>query len=255
MTKLTAMSNGLRCWISVVAVATAAGCNQLPPVPPIAPAEPPRQFDQPHAATGPAAFALTGGRAATVYWVLGALGEYQGRQVVGDGGDAVELFYCNETRLLNRFRRVLARLAFEQGLDNDRRETALQDCLVTFHSTSIAWAVNSMYRDRRTTGFFDGPISSGRERVALRISDQVFEGTGRDTLLAYLAGVYWRFGQGEVIAFANAEHKADLVASLLRQVGATDVRRDSRRDTIPHGNAVYFKAPAALMKALTSDEP
>jgi len=96
---------------------------------------------------------------------------------------------------------------------------------------------------------------NGNEVITLRATLDMFDGMGRDAMLAYLSGAYQRYGRGNTIGFANAEHKADLIARLLTEVGATDVRRLTARDSIPNGNWVQFHASSDLMAVLTRDEP
>ena len=66
----------------------------------------------------------------------------------------------------------------------------------------------------------------------------VFDGLERDTKLAYLAGAYYRWGDGDSLRFANSSRKADLIKGLLTELGCTADR--SWREGIPSTNWVHF---------------
>jgi hypothetical protein len=200
---------------------------------------------------GPPMLDVSNSRRRTIFWLLGFYDEYLGRRIVSGADDVVERFYCNEAGAARQFRRVLSRLAREQGLRDDVHERVYQECLTEFRSSEVRLALDSFYVDRRTTGMF----VNGNEVITLRATLDMFDGMGRDAMLAYLSGAYQRYGRGNTIGFANAEHKADLIARLLTEVGATDVRRLTARDSIPNGNWVQFHASSDLMAVLTRDEP
>lgn len=201
---------------------------------------------------GPA-FDVSGTRGTAVFWVLGALNEYLGRRTFAGGGEDVETFFCNEGEFVPRFRNMLRRVVREQQLADDLGESVVQDCLVSFRSRSLAARIDQLYRDRRPTGMFANP--GRRELFAGYVSRDVLASERREHVVAYLAGAYQRFGQGDSIAFPNAEHKARLIAEWFVQVGATNVRHETMRGTIPNGNVVSFRASPALKRALTRTDP
>ena len=201
---------------------------------------------------GPA-FDVSGTRGTAVFWVLGALNEYLGRRTFAGGGEDVETLFCNEDKFVPRFRNMLGRLVREQQLADDLSESTVQGWLVTFHSQALAVRIDQLYRDRRPTGMFANP---GRhELVALYVSRDILVTERREHVVAYLAGAYQRFGQGDSIVLANAEHKARLIAEWLAQIGATNVRHETLRETVPNGNVVSFRASPAIRRALSQTDP
>ncbi len=235
--------------VSAASVGYACGSESIH-LPPVAWSEPlnvPRQLEP----AGPPILDVSNDRIRTIFWLLGLIDEYNGRQVASSTDDRVEGFYCDETELARLFRRVLSRLAREQGFRDDVSERVHQECLTEFQSLEMRVALDSFYVDRRTTGMF----ANENEIIALRATYDMFDGMGRDAKLAYLSGAYQRYGSGSAFVFANAEHKADLIARLLTDVGATDVRRATARDSIPNGNWVHFRASSELMAELEGDQP
>ena len=80
-----------------------------------------------------------------MFFVLGMLDEYQGRNLIEDD-DRVEGFYCNEAETARLFRRYIALLAEEQSINPAVREETIQKCLVVYYSKPIASRLNSCYR-------------------------------------------------------------------------------------------------------------
>jgi hypothetical protein len=201
----------------------------------------------------PSAFDLSGNKAEAVFWVLGFLDEYLGRGVLDDS-DLIERLYCNEKDKSARLRTMLRRLQREQQLPDDLREAVVQECLLWFHSLTLAGELNRMYANREPSGTFD--TSGGREReyVTLKATHDLFARVGADARLAYLAGAYYRYGVDDgTMGFANAAHKADLIADLLREAGATAVTRETVKG-LPNANIVRF-TPSAALKAAFTGEP
>ena len=87
----------------------------------------------------------------------------------------------------------------------------------------------------------------------LFVSPAMFKGVDRPRRRAYLTGVYRRHGHGNYIVFANAAHKAALVAQFLREERCDAVTLESVRNTIPNSNVVKFSACDALARTLRSD--
>ena len=69
--------------------------------------------------------------------------------------------------------------------------------------------------------------------------------------MAYVRGAYARFGRGNAIWFANAPHKAVVVAGLLRDLACTGVRVESTSGYTPQSNVVHF-SPSAEVRRLSS---
>lgn len=192
---------------------------------------------------------LSNGRGVTVFFVLGFLDEYLGRNIV-EGDDLVERFYCNEPGKVPVFRRQLERLAQEQGLKAEIRQETIQGCLTLVRSLVLAEAVNAMYRKRE-----EPPIeqswttdAEGRHRRlgTLWIDDQVFLGVERDLKFAYVAGAYARYGTSDSMRFANSQHKVTLLVALLKELGSSNIRTASTEGFIPQGNTINFRPSAAL---------
>jgi hypothetical protein len=198
----------------------------------------------------PSTFDLTGDKAEAVFWVLGFLEEYLGRVVIEER-DHVERLYCNEKHMAARLRTMLQRVQREQQLPNDLREAVVQECLLVFHSPTLARELNRMYASREPSGSFDGSGGPAREYVTLKATPALFARVGLEARLAYLAGAYYRHGVDDnTMRFANAAHKADLIADLLREAGATAVTRETIRG-LPNANIVRFVPSAALKAAFT----
>jgi hypothetical protein len=192
---------------------------------------------------------LKDGRGITAFFVLGLLQEYNGRHVV-EGDDLVEGFSCNEVEKAAVFRRQLERLALEQGLKVEIQQETMQGCVMKVRSAPLAEALNSFYRKRE-----EPPIerswetdAAGRHRrlVTLWIDDQAFVGAKRDQKFAYVAGAYVRYGAGDSMRFANAQHKVALLAALLKELGASHIRTESTQGLIPQSTTHSFEPSAEL---------
>jgi hypothetical protein len=193
----------------------------------------------------PSAFDLSGDKAEAVFWVLGFLNEYLGRRVVDDS-DVVEHLYCNEQDKAAHLRAMLRRLQREQQLPDDLREAVVQECLLYFHSPALARELNRMYASRKPSGAFYESNGRLREEFSLEATQGLFARVGPEARLAYLAAAYYRYSKDDgTMVFANAAHKADLVADLLREAGATAVTRETVRG-LPNANIVRFTSSPAL---------
>lgn len=180
---------------------------------------------------------VLGHRGVTVYWVLGFVDEYLGRSIV-DGHDLVIRLYCNEQDKAPTVRAMLHRLLREQRLPDDLDESAEQ-CLLAFRSPELARAIDSLYTRRQALGSFARMGAARGEVVDLFVTADMFDLVGRDAKLAYLAGAFYRHQREGAFLFANAAHKADLVADLLRGMGAGRVERETLPGR-PNGNFVRF---------------
>jgi hypothetical protein len=222
--------------------ATARAAVPSPAVPP------PSRVAAAPAAAVPSALDLSGDKAEAVFWVLGFFDEYLGRGVLDDS-DVIERLYCNEQDKAARLRTMIRRLQREQQLADDLREAVVQECLLWFHSPTLARELNRMYASREPSGMFDTSGGRMREQITLKATRDLFARVGREARLAYLAGAYYRYGQDDgTMRFANAAHKADLIADLLREAGATAVMRETFKG-LPHTNIVRFTPSAALKAA------
>lgn len=206
--------------------------------------------------TGSCDFALEGVAGETAFFVLGMLNEYRGRSVVEDE-DVVEGFYCDEISVATVFREALLKLAKEQDLDPSIRTETTQGCLVTYRSKQIADRLNSCYRYQASSESVVQGSDGTYRRIAspsleiglfLRGGQHVATGAGlseqvfyRDRALAYVAGAWARYGRNSTFVFANAQHKARLVAQLLTYLGCQDVRLESNFGFIPQTNVVRFE--------------
>lgn len=198
---------------------------------------------------GSCAFDLTAGRAETVFYVLGYLDEYLGRNIMEDD-DLVEGLFCNEREQAAAFRAILQRLAAEQGLDPTIREETRQECLVSFRSRPIAERLNSCYRYQLSSDSLaqgaDGTyrrLGRGALDLALFMKRGAASAAGsldRERALPYIAGAWARHGRGDALAFANSRDKATLIAQLLTRLGCRDVRLESNFGYIPQTNILRF---------------
>lgn len=211
----------------------------------------------PPSSNGTCSFDLTESKADTVFFVLGMLNEYLGRNIVEDE-DRVEEFFCNEAETARLFRRDIVRLAAEQGLDPTIRDETIQVCLVMYHSKAIASRLNSCYRYQASSGeVVQGSDGTYRRVAKPSLEMQLFMRSGhgsttehgwpeevfyRRRALAYLAGAWSRYGREGDFVFANAKDKANLVAQLLMALGCHGVRVESTFGLIPQTNTVHFIA-------------
>ncbi len=228
---------------SLIAASTfvSAGCDRPSP----SEEPPPGIFvaDASQRGAGECEFDLSAARAESVFYVLGMLNDYNGRDVV-EGADYVEHLYCNEGPLIDEFRSALERLAKEQGL-RAPVEARPQDCLTLFSSSELAARLNSCYRyeftDDQSVGRPDGP---GRRRLASGAFNfgLLYRNGGVDRVRAraYLAGAWRRWGADGQFRFANASEKAEGIAMLLSQLGCSSVSVEHTVGMIPGGWTVRF---------------
>jgi hypothetical protein len=154
------------------------------------------------------------------------------------------------------FRRYIGKLAEEQGLDPAIREETVQQCLVFYYSKPVTDRLNSCYRYRMTDqALARGPTGTYKRTATASLSGELFmRGSGvvterglsdeaffRRRALAYISGVWSRFGRGPDFVFTNAHDKATLVAGLLLNLGCRDIRIESTVGLIPQANIVHFQ--------------
>ena len=190
---------------------------------------------------------LAGAKGETVYEVLGFLNEYSGR-IVFEDNDVVERFYANERDRAATFEALLRRLAEEQQISPAIREVD-RESVTYLHSAHLRNALDALYEDRREGGFSERP--EGMLPVLnFYVSASMFPADRRDLKLAYLSGAYARYGRGNAIGFANAHHKAIVLADLLRDLGCGDVRVESTVGYAPQTNVVYFSPSGEVRRFL-----
>ncbi len=186
---------------------------------------------------------LSGSKGETVFFVLGMLDEYGGRDLRNET-DIVERFYCNEHVNAFVFRAYLDRLAREQGLSSEVETRWYQDCLVSFHSKEMRDFVNQFYIYEPGAE----PADAYTRGESASLSWVQLGGRDRALQLAYLAGAYFRYGRNGGFRFANASAKRNLVAKLVEQIGCTDTRTSSR-EGLPYQNEVLFTPTSEVRTA------
>jgi hypothetical protein len=193
---------------------------------------------------------LQGGKGRTVFFILGSLDEYLGRNI-REGDDLVESFYCDENAKANAFAALVRQMANEQGLRADVRVEGSQSCLRDVRSRLLADALNRLYRIRVTSHVMAPDQQGNYHRTARAyVSAEVLAGRGQEAKLAYLVGAYWRHGADGVFRFANARHKAEVVAGLLQEFGASNVSLSSKEGMIPRVWVLSYEPTRALAEAL-----
>jgi hypothetical protein len=133
--------------------------------------------------TGSCDVDLTGDNGDNVFFVLGLLNEYNGRNITEDW-DQVEGFYCNEATTARLFRRSIGTLADKQSLDPIIKEKTTQECLVSYHSKAIADRLNSCYVHQTSAGrLIQGPDGTWRRTASSSLGRQLFwrDGSGAIT--------------------------------------------------------------------------
>lgn len=229
-----------------------AACAQ-PQQPPGLPVLGERLRTKPPSSDGECRFDFVGNKEERVFFVLGFLAEYSGRTII-EGDDRVERL-PGESEFVALLRRQLAGIATEQGLPGKIREEKDPDGSVTFRSQGIAERINSCYRYQMTNETaVQGPRGYARmANASLKIDLFMKSGHGisrgnglpdevfyRRRALAYVAGAWTRYHQGENLVFANAKDKATLIAQLLTSLGCSRVSLESTFGYIPATNTVRF---------------
>ncbi len=187
-------------------------------------------------AASPCRFDLTGEKADRVFFLLGMRLEAPWRGAAKPA-DQLETFYCSERDTFVVFKRVVAGLVREQGLVKDVREETKQGCLSFAYSPSLAPAFDGCFR-RGATGLdlalFARPgAASGDGRIAP--ADLI-----RRRALAYVAGAWARHRHDRTIVLTAGTSKADLLATLLKALGCTNVRVVRSLDGTPGSHTVHF---------------
>ena len=119
------------------------------------------------------------------------------------------------------FRSHLVKLAEERGITTAIGEETEGGC-TSFHSRELTELIDGCYEvDFSKSPFIT--LDPEPRRAEAHISGKAFEQRGATEKLAYLAGAYARHGHGNTFRLANARHKAEVVADLLRELGCLEV--------------------------------
>jgi hypothetical protein len=85
------------------------------------------------------------------------------------------------------------------------------------------------------------------------VSASMFPADRPQLKMAYVRGAYARFGRGNAIGFANARHKALVLAARLRDLGCSDIRVESTSGYAPQTNVVHFSPSDDVRRFLKSN--
>jgi len=199
----------------------------------------------------------------TVYFIMGCLDESTGRHIIEKHGDGVESFYSSEVQASRVFEKYLKRLIAEESIKTNIRKQISEGGHISFHSPALYERINSMYphsfdNSRIRIKPRNKPNGPYVRMVEAFVSTDLFKGQGKEAKLSYLAGAYARYGHrldDNKFAFrtANAEHKIDLIAELLKEFGCRDViheRSDPKAHPMTH--TLKFTASAEIKKLFES---
>jgi hypothetical protein len=186
-----------------------------------------------------------------IYAILGMLSEYSGRRMVSDV-EHIESFSRYEQAAARRCVGWLEQLAREQGIDAaiTRRVNDEGDSWIS--SPTLAPIINSRYEmeSRDLPWRDDGPeiveittmyFGRLREPIFPPQGQYPYSPEGRNSRLSYLLGVYVGNGKRTTINFGNSDHKAELVTSLLKEVGCPYVSWSFDSGYIPNWNKIRFR--------------
>lgn len=193
----------------------------------------------------------------TVFFVLGALSEYMGRNII-EGDDAVEGFYSTESEKAAVLVSAVRRLAAEQGWEDDVSVEVIVNSGHQFpriRSPRVSAAIDSLYEVRFTSGIRATGRDGRYHRTArLFVKPEMIEPYGREAKLAFLAGAYFRFHRGEDLALHNAPHKVAVIVALLRELGAVDIGTTTKMG-IPREDLIHFTPTPAVARWLHEFRP
>jgi len=167
-----------------------------------------------------------------LYFVLGAVNEYNGRTIRSDQPDFVDLFFSDEEGAAEIFHIALDELAQQRGIA-ERIIVHKQEGLTTFRSAELAGLINGQY-----TVVQPSYMIGARE---LFISNDAFATSLCSEELSYLVGAHSRFGSGLTFRMANAQHKIDVVARLLHKHGFPQIKVSYHPDYVPRVFVLSFE--------------
>ena len=182
---------------------------------------------------------LAGTAGTHIYFMLGMLDDYLGRRFIEDS-NRVERFYCNEQTLAIAFKQVMQRISEEQRLDAEVETEIKQECLTIYHSTVMSAFINSFYTYTLVNGAKAITDDGEKMTASSTLTMDVFEGLEPDVKWAYLAGSYYRYGEGDGFRFANSTGKVKLIMDLLEEFGIANKYGNSG-ETIPVINRLSFE--------------
>ena len=146
----------------------------------------------------------------------------------------VEHFYPGESKLADVYQKLINDYRQESGAKFSCKRK--DDGHVQFGSAVLAGIINSFYKtvDKLAT-----------------LDIKHLMGADRECRLRYLLGAYRRYGKDKsnVISMANAAHKIETIAAVLKKVGCPSAAQYFT-ETIPTGNYVFFEPSKEISKLL-----
>jgi hypothetical protein len=188
----------------------------------------------------------------TIYFILGALNEYIARRIRELGDSTVERFYGSERKDAEVFNVYMTRLTAEEKINTSMSIQVGPGGHIYFVSPELRHRINSMYeykfeRSWGRLGVIDESRNMTIRETMAYVSPDVFQNSGDQARLSYLAGAYMRYGEDDSFHFANADHKVDLIVDLLKQFGCRRVElKVSAPDIIPRGSTITFDPSGTL---------
>jgi hypothetical protein len=185
----------------------------------------------------------------TAFAILGFLDEYLGRQIV-EGDEIVEHFYPDEVAAAEAFQNLLHLLQQERGLTTPIERVVGNQGHIYFVSRELTSLVNSYYTanleiDHTSTRLNKGPflfVSNQLPYKAFKpVSGAWLKPEEYNPRFSFLLGAYQRYGSENAYTFSNSTGKADLVHTLLCEIGCDYVGWKSWLKGVPIRNVVEFE--------------
>jgi|SRR6185369_4250349 len=199
----------------------------------------------------------------TIYFILGCLDEYMGRAIIEKDVDSVESFYSSEVQASYVFEKYLKLLVAEESINTIIRKKISEGRHISFHSPELHERINNMYphdfeKSQSRVIPNNNPEGTYVRLVETFVSMNIFNGQDKAAKLSFLAGAYARYGHRFddnkfVFRTANAGHKIDLIAELLKEFGCGDVIHErSDPKAVPMTHTLKFTASPEIKKLLES---
>lgn len=189
-----------------------------------------------------------------IFLLLGFIDEYNCRHIT-EGSNKVESFYGNEASAEKVFESNAAKFLAADKAGSKLKVIHGDDDAKTIENAHLAAKINSYY-----TGDFSAGMTTEIDGKPHRmkqdcLAESTFAKATEQEKLSYLVGAYIRFGKDSCYSFANNGEKAKLIARLLPQLGATEVKISTTSDSIPAKSQVCFKATgsSSQISALAAD--
>ena len=185
---------------------------------------------------------------APMHEMLGMLNEYLSRfnyYTNEPHPSLIETFYPKETKVVERFEKLLADHAKITGMRRDWKKEIGKQGHVRFMSEAWADVINSFYV-RIETRY---SVRAVYEKQWATLDPEIFAGASRRNMLRFLQGAYSRFGlpdKSSSIMMANAPYKMQVIADVLKKLGCSDVTIFVL-PSIPHLYQVHF-APCPVVR-------